>query len=187
MGASSLRASSRPADSPHLREGLEAHERGDGAEPPNPFSGKEQDFIDWLNEPVSTRLRRGVSRYLYSIYTDRVDVQEAFPDLAGNDRAAFLSWASTEGLAQGCIPAPFLNISCRVSRPTIRKCQRSHMIEGVNVAGHFRAELGIGEAARQLLSALKATDIPHSILNYDDVPSRQAHPFYEPDDRSASP
>ena len=72
------------------RQSLEAHERGDGAEPPNPFLGREEDFIDWLNEPVPARLRSGVSRYLYSIYMDRCPRPGSIPG-SGRQRSSGIS------------------------------------------------------------------------------------------------
>ena len=52
----------------------------------------------------------------------------------------------------------------------------------VNVAGYFRAELGIGAAARSLLSALEAARIPFSTISFDATANRQSFPF---EDRAA--
>ena len=49
--------------------------------------------------------------------------------------------------------------------------------EGLNVAGYFRAELGIGEAARQLISAIESAGIPHSTTTSAATLNRQEHPF----------
>jgi glycosyltransferase involved in cell wall biosynthesis len=48
---------------------------------------------------------------------------------------------------------------------------------GVNVVGYFRAELGVGEAARLLTLALEAAGIPYVTLTWDRTMSRQEHPF----------
>lgn len=49
---------------------------------------------------------------------------------------------------------------------------------GVNVVGYLRAELGIGEIARLLVSAVEQTDIPFATVVYDrNTQSRQEHPF----------
>jgi glycosyltransferase involved in cell wall biosynthesis len=52
---------------------------------------------------------------------------------------------------------------------------------GLNVAGLFRAEVGLGEAARHLLTGLKAGGVPFALVTYTDVSSRQEHPFEEPE------
>lgn len=49
---------------------------------------------------------------------------------------------------------------------------------GLNVAGFFRAELGIGEAARRLLVGLDAGSVPYTAITYTaGIASRQEHPF----------
>jgi glycosyltransferase involved in cell wall biosynthesis len=49
---------------------------------------------------------------------------------------------------------------------------------GLNVAGYFRAELGIGEAARRILAGVQAAEIPFSTITYGGgTASRQQHPF----------
>ncbi len=50
-------------------------------------------------------------------------------------------------------------------------------LPGVNVAGYLRAELGVGEAARRLITGLEAGAIPHSTVTYRRTTSRQQHPF----------
>ena len=50
-------------------------------------------------------------------------------------------------------------------------------LPGVNVAGYLRAELGVGEAARRLITGLEAGGIPHSTITYRRTWSRQEHPF----------
>jgi glycosyltransferase involved in cell wall biosynthesis len=49
---------------------------------------------------------------------------------------------------------------------------------GVNVVGYFRSELGTGEAARQMVSALDAQRIPLLPIHGQTIPvSRQSHPY----------
>jgi glycosyltransferase involved in cell wall biosynthesis len=49
---------------------------------------------------------------------------------------------------------------------------------GVNIVGFVRAEVGIGEAARLLVAAVKAAGIPYAVVPVEKfVPSRQEHPF----------
>ena len=49
---------------------------------------------------------------------------------------------------------------------------------GSNVVGYFRSELGVGEAARQVVSALDAADVPLLPLHGRTIPpNRQGHPF----------
>jgi glycosyltransferase involved in cell wall biosynthesis len=57
---------------------------------------------------------------------------------------------------------------------------------GVNVVGYFRSELGVGEAARQAVSALDAAGVPIMPVRSATLPlSRQGHAFTELDHRDA--
>jgi glycosyltransferase involved in cell wall biosynthesis len=47
----------------------------------------------------------------------------------------------------------------------------------VNVAGYFRAELGVGEIARRIVAALRGAGVRCSTVVYDRTLSRQAHAF----------
>lgn len=54
------------------------------------------------------------------------------------------------------------------------------MKRGLNIVGFVRAELGIGEAARLLIAAVKAAQIPYAVVPVEKyVPSRQEHPFFD--------
>ena len=49
---------------------------------------------------------------------------------------------------------------------------------GVNVVGYFRSELGTGAAARHIVSALEAQDVPALAVHGQTVPlNRQGHPY----------
>jgi glycosyltransferase involved in cell wall biosynthesis len=52
----------------------------------------------------------------------------------------------------------------------------------VNIAGYMRAESGVGEAARLLVAALDAADVPRSIVTYDNTRARQQAQVPEDDD-----
>jgi hypothetical protein len=74
------------------RDGLLAAERGAAPEPPDPFDASNPEaFVTWLNAPADDGPRL-LSRYLYSIYTDRLDLQIQFPDIKGADAARFVDW-----------------------------------------------------------------------------------------------
>lgn len=169
------------------REGLEAFEAGRKPEPPNPFDpGDEERFVDWLGEPVAPRLRPTISRYLHAIYEARPDLQNAFPNLAGKDGPLYLEWIRQDGVIQHDIPASLLpKLSEGSAGGGLAYAPPSRLTDGVNIAGYFRAEVGVGEAARLLTTAIEASATPHSTLTYDATLSRKAHPFLERGDGSA--
>ncbi|HEY7058432.1 MAG TPA: hypothetical protein VH458_18000, partial [Vicinamibacterales bacterium] len=154
-------------------------------EPPNPFDPvTEPEFIRWLNVPVAGGLWPTVSRYLLSIYESRPDLQRAFPDLAAQE-AAYLEWVRHDGKAQEHIPDALLPPAAVPSSDQPAGASAEDLSAGVNIVGYFRAELGVGEAARLLTTAIEAAGIPHSTVVYKATPSRQAHEFVERGDPRA--
>ena len=158
------------------RTALIAAEQGSGPEPPDPFDEARPDaFIAWLNSPDEAGPRR-ISRYLYQIFLSRIDLQMHFRDIYGADAPRYLEWVRHDGVVQAHIPPELLperhapESATRDEPPTLE--------EGLNIAGYFRAELGIGEAARLLVSAVEAARIPYStITTGTGALSRQAHEF----------
>ena len=154
---------------------LVSAERTGGQEPPVPFDASAPDaFVEWLNSPAEAGPRR-VSRYLYSLYRDRVDLHVHFPDIFGSDAARFNEWAWAHGSSLEPIPIELLPVRDESARSG--SLAGRELREGINVAGYFRAELGIGEAARQLTSAIEFAGIPHSTTTCAATLNRQEHPF----------
>jgi hypothetical protein len=166
------------------REELDALQEGKGPEPPNPF-GPDDRFVAWLNEPVAGGLCPKVPRYLYSIYQDRLDLQRAFPDLAGPDGWHYLEWVRTDGAVQHDIPPALLPATSNGGDSQLSYVPPDSLADGINIAGYFRAELGVGEVARLLTAAVEASEIPHSTLTYDATLSRKGHHFLDRGQRGA--
>jgi SAM-dependent methyltransferase/glycosyltransferase involved in cell wall biosynthesis len=136
----------------------------------------EAEFVAWLNEPVAPV--RGVraphyTRYLDGLWRCRPDLRSAYPDPREADAEGFAGWCWVFG-------RPEVPIDDRLLPPEPRglagsrssATQRPH---GVNVAGYFRAELGVGEAARQLVNSLDAGGVLNELVTLDAPESRQGH------------
>ncbi|HEX9726164.1 MAG TPA: methyltransferase domain-containing protein [Vicinamibacteria bacterium] len=167
------------------REALLAFEQRRGEEPPA-ANGDPDALVRWFNEPVVRSPGASVSRYLHSVYSERVDLQLAFPDLSGKDGERYLSWVRETGVNEVRIPGAFLPLSApsaRSARSEVTPCASAKapsdrlLLPGVNVVGYFRAELGVGEAARQLVAALEQVGVPYATVTLEDTASRQEHPF----------
>ena len=107
----------------------------------DPFSAEgPHTFFTWLQESVDGEREpgRAITRLWYEIYLGRPDLQRAYPDVLGRDREDFLMMVA------------------------------SAKVLGVNVAGYFESEKGVGEAARASVRALKAVPIPHVLNNVTD-------------------
>ena len=108
MGAAAVRHRHHHPHAPSLLEGARGRGAARGAEPPNPFDpANPEAFVGWLNEP-SDDGPRTLSRYLYSIYLDRADLQVHFRDIHGADAVAFVDWLWQGGIAPETIPLELL-------------------------------------------------------------------------------
>jgi glycosyltransferase involved in cell wall biosynthesis len=153
------------------RDALAKFRRGETPEPPSPFGpAGEKEFLQWLNEPM-TNAGSPVTRYMLAVREDREDVKSAFPDPLGTDAAAFRNWYHLFGRRE--LDLPSIVVPGRESRAA----EVEAPILAVNIAGYFQAELGLGVAARSIVSALKAAEVPFNTLNFGATANRQAHPF----------
>jgi glycosyltransferase involved in cell wall biosynthesis/SAM-dependent methyltransferase len=174
-----------------------AVDRGEVVGSPFTDAGDES-FMRWLGEAAPGG-PAGVNRLLADLYGTRTDLQAAFPDVAGEDHEAFLRWASERGVVDE--PALALLPSAGFDRPvtmqadviaspgppvvadaevSVRRSDPESLSRpwGVNVVGYFRSELGTGEAARQVVSALDARSIPLLPVHGRTIPpNRQGHSF----------
>ena len=155
------------------RTALSRFQRSTGPEPPSPFGpGGERAFTGWLNQHVGA----GdviVTRYMAAIHAARPDLQTSFPDYLDADAGAFREWYLMYGRVELHLPEALLGtFSSSEEAPVVAR-------PSINVAGFFRAELGLGEAARLLISAIDASGLPYSTVAYDGTVNRQLHAFEE--------
>jgi len=114
-----------------------------------------------------------------AIHPTRPDLGRAFPAVPGADTAAFLAWAGRYALSDGypaALVEPALAHAARSSgrvhhhdrpAPPAHAPGRPRLAHGVNVVGYLRGELGIGESARLMVTALQAAGVPHSTVSVD--------------------
>ncbi len=152
----------------------------------SPFSSDgEAAFLDWLGGQEASA-PPGVHRLLAHVYGTRPDLQNAFPDLNGPGLGRLVEWVQTAGKTQ--IPALALLPLPEPARPGMHPPETSVAPRpvlapapspwGVNVVGYFRSELGVGEAARQVVGALDAAAVPLLPLHGETIPqSRQGHRY----------
>lgn len=144
----------------------------DVEEPPNPVMEPDA-FLEWLNEPAGAPFAGRISRYMASLWLNRVDVQSAFGIHEKAGVEAFFEWVIRAGQSEESIPRKLM--------PQVRQTPRSSTAkadsigQGINVAGYLRAELGVGEAARTMAETVEAAGEPLAMLAYAGTESRQAH------------
>jgi glycosyltransferase involved in cell wall biosynthesis/SAM-dependent methyltransferase len=139
------------------REGVE---EGSLSIAPFTQAGREA-FYAYLNEPAERGAAAGLSRLHLAIWALRPDVQAAFPHLDGPDGPRFASWLCEHAAEDHHVPAALLPTQAQAPQgPHLGEIDVTEPLWGVNVAGFFTAELGLGEAARLLIAGLDARSIP---------------------------
>ena len=127
----------------------------------------EHSFFKWLNSPVAADSERNtspyVTNYLLGLYQKRLDLQNAFPDVLGRDRNAYLSWVKAEAPKQN-IHSVYLRAAYTEDVSVMLSLSESLL--GVNVAGYLTAESGVGEAARGYVTALKSLGVKTAFTDF---------------------
>ncbi len=122
---------------------------------PNPLDADaEPSFFRWLISPVGDQLNSNtnhyITNYLFGLYQRRLDLKGAYPDVLRTHRNEYLAWVKAE--------ATNLNIHV-VYLPWVP-------LSGVNVAGYLTAEVGVGEAARGYVAALKSLGVQTAFTDF---------------------
>ena len=144
----------------YLQSLLDAAGDATNIEPPNPFEpGRSAPFVRWLGE--ATDALRPASRYLRALHELRPDLKARFadPDDAGPD--GLQAWARINGRQAG-IPAELVPAPEQVSGMSAPRSPPPP--NGVNIVGFLHAEMGVGEASRQLLRGVEASGVPFTAI-----------------------
>ena len=139
----------------------------------------ERAYVDWCNGPAEHGGgSQGVTRFLEEVYGSRPDLQLIYRDLnTPGGGQGFLGWARVHGVHEVPIPPALLpppDDSADASGPTPSTKDEP---AGVNVAGYLRAELGVGEVARQVIAALDTQRVPLVPVGLHAPNSRSGHDF----------
>lgn len=155
---------------PHLRTLYRRHSALDPEmeAAPDPFdpAGAAR-LTDWLLEPVPAGHPQPVARYLADAYADRADLREAFPLVPGPDTEALLSWAVDHAQHEDRYDPELVRAAVAASRAAAVPQPGpggGRPADGVTVVGYLSGELGVGESARLMLSALSAGGVPHATV-----------------------
>lgn len=156
-----------------LQAERDAAEAGEGKFPPDPFApGQLSSFVEWLQE-VPQHSTSGLPRYLEATFRERTDLKLSMSEVPHGELTGFGWWAYSWGR--------FEVESCRYFGHNVRNQRQVHpegrVTGGVDAVGFFTAEHGIGEAARLLVEALRAAEVPVSTIGYRNTESRQQHPY----------
>ncbi len=163
----------------------------EGALTRSPFTERGRaELYEFLAVPAERGRAAGLTRLHMAIWDARADLRTSYGHIDGPDGAGFAGWlcahgAEQEGLVAALLP-PAPELSFRDSNAGIYQGEPRW---GVNVAGFFTAELGVGEAARLLIAGLDAGGVPALPIQGNLLPSsRQGAEFsYSLPDEAAYP
>jgi len=171
-------ASGMPLSPPH-RAAYRAGVLEDGLSGSLFTAADEEEYLSWCNRPAQHGgAANGITRLLETIHSGRDDLQATYPDLDDpDDSYGFIGWAHVFGSNEVPIPEQLLpphevagtarnDVATAASGPA-----------GVNVAGYLRAELGVGEVARQIIASLDTQQVPLVPVGLHAPNSRSAHDF----------
>ncbi len=147
----------------------------------------------WLLDPATRGARAGLNRATEWLWRGRSDLQAAYPRLDEEGGLAYAGWLHIDGrinypdIEDFLPPPPSYLLADPRYNPSARGAANVTRPEppwGVNVVGYLRSELGVGEAARLMIAALDARNIPNMPVHGSFVPSSrqgQAYDFVSPD------
>jgi len=150
--------------------------------PPLAFDpATEHELVAWFRDGQ----RGGPNRLLRAVWRERVDLQAAFPKGLTSDASALLDWARSAGVAEGEIPVSLLSAVGHLTGARMAIVRSD--TPGLNLAGYFTAELGMGQSARLLVDAVTSAGYPFSTIVSERTVSRQNAKFNPVDDGTRYP
>lgn len=128
--------------------------------PDHPFDlGGPEGMVAWFNSPGPDPAAPALTHYLHSVWRSRRDLLIAFPERPGSSAKAFLQWVHRYGRDELRIPDQLVPSFDSPHGPVFQRPVWKSS-KGFNVSGYLAAGVGLGEAARAIVSAAKATGYP---------------------------
>jgi glycosyltransferase involved in cell wall biosynthesis/SAM-dependent methyltransferase len=120
-----------------------------------------QRFAEYLRKSdVGGRGSPSVNRYAKALWDTREDFRRIFPSIDDFNGPAYANWLHMSSGDTGVSVELLPSINGRLPEPRPVRPR-----PGINVVGYLSSERGVGEAARQLVSALRAGDMPLATID----------------------
>lgn len=120
-------------------------------------------FTEYLTATIHGSEEAAVNRYATALWESRQDLRDIFPDIEGASAIAYLEWMRNFGGETGM--SVDLLLSPAHSNGDGPAEATNEPLAGVNVVGYVSSERGVGEAARQVLTALDSRRIPAAAID----------------------
>jgi glycosyltransferase involved in cell wall biosynthesis len=132
--------------------------------------------LAWLNRQIPESGRLNVS--LFDVWKGQPDLQAAFPFALGKDAKRFVWWAQKYGIGEEKIN----ELAIKIYDTPMQAAKSSNELPvakklGVNVAGYFKGEFGVGQFGRLVARAAIASELPVTTLVNRQTESRQDEEF----------
>ncbi|WP_131196726.1 glycosyltransferase [Lichenihabitans psoromatis] len=124
--------------------------------------GTDLDLYEMLEPSVMQDAGAPVTRLGYAIWSARADVRTAYPLATAEGRRGFAAWFLSSGSLEHKIPAPLVRAAERQIAGQGREQVTNAAVSlkpGLGIYGYFRAETGVGNAARHGLRAATSAGI----------------------------
>ena len=122
-------------------------------------------FTEYLRAPIHGSDEVAINRYATKLWESRQDLRDIFPDIEGASAIAYLEWMRNFGDETGMSVEMLLGPATSNGGDPVAGRAEMEQRAGVNVVGYISSERGVGEAARQVLSALDSRDIPAAAID----------------------
>ncbi|MCF7990827.1 MAG: glycosyltransferase family 4 protein [Thiohalocapsa sp.] len=128
-----------------------------------PLAAGKHGLFDWCNEPIvrAPGNKAYLTRYLARVNAVRPDVVATYPDLLGEHWDAYVHWLHHSGITEMALEPAFLPALA----PTAEASAELDSPLGVRYVGYLSAHLGLGEAARGNIRALRKLGIPTELTD----------------------
>ena len=149
--------------------------KGNGQFPPLP-SEPHESLLAWLNRQIPESGRLNVA--LFDVWSGQPDLQATFPLALGKDAERLVWWAHKFGISEGKINESTIKVFPRPMDTKSQLAKRKLTKQlGVNVAGYFNGEFGVGQFGRLVAKAAIASGLPVTTLVNRNTESRQDEEF----------
>jgi len=136
----------------------------------------EEAFFAYLAEPAERGGGAGVTRYMQAVHDADPAVAERVGELDDDGATALVAWLRGPG-GRDRQPPPFALTGPPGRHDAVAGRAAEPPPFGANLVGYLSAEQGVGESARQLISALDTQDVPVLPIRIPTGSHRESHPF----------
>jgi glycosyltransferase involved in cell wall biosynthesis len=149
--------------------------RGKGEFPPL-ANGSQETVLAWLNKQIPESGRLNVS--LFDVWKGQPDLQAAFPLALGKEAKRLVWWAHKYGIGEGKVNESTIKIYDKPMQAAKSSSELPLSKKlGVNVAGYFKGEFGVGQFGRLVARAAISSGLPVTTLVNGRTESRQDEVF----------